>query len=89
MWILRSGLDRGRTMGGTPYTVVFCGLTDCMYYTPEPDREGMCRCIHPLKLRHMDTRTCPLFQLDWQRKQKAAGPMPMPKRKPLRPRRRR
>lgn len=51
-----------------PHTVVFCSLSDCIYYTPDPSSSTRCLCIHPDKPNYMKNATCPLYRMDWKKK---------------------
>jgi len=60
------------------YTVVYCDLADCFYYTPEPETPRKCRCTHPDKATVMEKSKCPLYRMDWQKKASVLNP---PKKK--------
>lgn len=61
------------------FTVVFCRLTDCTFYAPEPSDPAKCRCSHAEKHIHLKELSCPLYRADW-RKRLEATTMPTRKR---------
>lgn len=56
------------------FTVVYCDLSDCFYYSPEPDFPRKCRCQHPDKRTVMEMAKCPLYRLDWQKRSALLSP---------------
>ena len=56
------------------YTVVYCDLSDCFYYSPEPGFPRKCRCLHPDKPTVINMVKCPLYRLDWQKRAPSLNP---------------
>lgn len=51
-----------------PRTPVFCKLSDCCYHEVDPNTNQV-YCHHPDKAMNLRIDPCPLYRLDWKRRQ--------------------
>lgn len=51
------------------FVTVRCTMLDCIFFTPEPHSRVRCRCTHPLMPGQGEANPCPLYQMDWKKKQ--------------------
>ncbi len=68
------------------HIVVYCVLSDCVSYRPEPSNPRKCRCVHPEKSHYLNREICPLYRMDWQKKMKqmqSSSPPPAPRKPPV------